>query len=238
MARSTSQGRQDDSTHQSDSATTNTTANANTAANANSASGESNRNDRERAIQTGRDRGQSTAVNRSQSSYPSTVYGTSNDPFQLMRRMSEDMDRLFENFGFGRLGLTGARPFGTSAGRDSWRGSSSPGLTEWTPQVETFRRGDKFVVRADLPGLRKEDVHVEVDDGVLTISGERTDEHEDDREDYYRSERSYGQFYRAIPLPEGVNADKCDATFKDGVLEVNLPAPKQEEHKPKQIQIR
>jgi HSP20 family protein len=108
----------------------------------------------------------------------------------------------------------------------------------WMPQIETRRRGDDLVVHADLPGLRKEDVHVEVDDGILTISGERSHEHEDERDDYYRSERSYGQFYRAIPLPEGVDENACEATFKDGVLEVSIPLPKQQEKKAKEVQIR
>jgi HSP20 family protein len=132
----------------------------------------------------------------------------------MMRRMAEDMDRLFGNFGFG------LQP------------------AAWAPQVETFRRGDQLVVRADLPGMKKDDVNVEVEDGVLTISGERCDEHEEKRDDSYRSERTYGQFYRAIPLPEGVNGDQCDASFKDGVLEVTLPVPKETDRKAKKIQVR
>jgi len=108
----------------------------------------------------------------------------------------------------------------------------------WVPQIEAFRRGDKLVVRADLPGLKKDDVKVEVDDGILAISGERSEEREENRDDFYRSERNYGQFYRAIPLPEGVTGDQCEATFKDGVLEVTLPAPKQPERKARQIPIR
>ena len=91
------------------------------------------------------------------------------------------------------------------------------------PQVETFRRDDKLVVRADLPGLKKDDVKVEIDNGMLTISGQRSSEREEKRDEFYRSERSYGSFYRAIPLPEGIESDNCEATFKDGVLEVTLP---------------
>jgi HSP20 family protein len=135
-------------------------------------------------------------------------------PFSLMRRMADDMDRLFENFGFGQM---------TAA---------------WAPEVETFRRGDKLVVRADLPGLKKDDVKVEIDNGVLAISGERHEQHEENRDDYYRSERSYGQFYRAIPLPEGVSEDQCEASFKDGVLEVSLQAPKEESRRTKQIPVK
>ena len=108
----------------------------------------------------------------------------------------------------------------------------------WAPQVETFRKEDKLVVRADLPGMPKDNVNIEVDDDVLVISGERSDETRDDRDDYYRSERSYGRFFRAIQLPEGVDADKIDATFKDGVLEVTIPTPKVTTPKNRQIKIR
>jgi len=81
-------------------------------------------------------------------------------------------------------------------------------------------------------------VTVEVDNDVLTISGERREEREENRDDYYRSERSYGQFYRAIPLPDGIDDSNCDASFKDGVLEVTFPAPKLEDRKAKRIQVR
>lgn len=195
------------------------------------------RSDRQRPVETGREGG-STGVARSGLASP--VYGGSaaTAPFTLMRRMADDMDRLFENFGFGRTGLGFGPSFGSGLERDLWSGSSVLDQPAWSPQVETFRRGDKLVVRADLPGLNKDDVKVEVDDGVLTISGERREEREENRGDFYRSERSYGQFYRAVPLPEGVSSEQCEAKFKDGVLEVTLPAPKQLERKAKQIQIR
>jgi HSP20 family protein len=169
------------------------------------------------------------------------VFGTPGDrlaPFTLMQRMAEDMDRLFENFGFGRMGLGLPLSSGLGLNRGPWTDASSFDTSAWSPQVETFRRGDQIVVRADLPGLNKDDVKVEIDDGVLTLSGERREEHEEDRPDFYRSERSYGQFYRAIPLPDGVDESHCDATFKDGVLEVTLPAPKQQSRKAKQIQVK
>jgi HSP20 family protein len=158
------------------------------------------------------------------------------NPFAAMRRWSEDMDRLFQDFGLGQLGF-GVSPFRDLGAIGGRVGSSLGDSSDWLPQVEAFRRGDKFVVRADLPGMKKDDVKVEVENNVLTISGERTDENEENREGFYRSERSYGQFYRAIPLPEGVTADQCDATFKDGVLEVSLNAPRQRE-RTRQIPIR
>ncbi len=175
--------------------------------------------DRERSIESGRETPRSGTVTRPSSG---AVRGSGHGPIALMRRLSEDMDRLFENFGFGRgLGVVAAEA-----------------EAAWLPQVETFRRGDKLVVRADLPGAKKEDVKAEVENGVLTISGHRSSERDENRDDFYRSERSYGSFYRAIPLPEGVESDNCEATFKDGVLEVTLPAPKLAEHRARQIQIR
>lgn len=166
---------------------------------------------------------------------PLSGYGGAGSPFSLMRRMAEDMDRIFGEFGFGpSVGL--APLLSPSLGQG--RGLAQGGLRAWAPQLETFRRGDKLVVRADLPGLRKEDVNVEIDDGMLTISGQRSEEEVDDRDDFYRSERSYGEFYRALPLPENVSGESCEATFKDGVLEVTLPLPRQQERKARRIDVR
>jgi HSP20 family protein len=155
-----------------------------------------------------------------------------------MQRMTEDMDCLFEQFGFPRMGITSS--FSPALDRDVQRSSSTGGANAalWSPQVEVRKRDDKLVIRADLPGVKKEDLHVDVEDDVLVLSGERRDEHEESRDGYYRSERSYGEFYRAIPLPEGVSTEQVDATFKDGVLEVAIPAPKQEDRAPKRIPIR
>jgi HSP20 family protein len=166
---------------------------------------------------------------------PVSGYGGAGSPFTLMRRMAEDMDRIFGEFGFGPS--LGVSPL-LSSSLGQGRGLSSGGLRAWSPQLETFRRGDKLVVRADLPGLRKEDVNVEIDDGMLTISGHRSEEEVDERDDFYRSERSYGEFYRALPLPENVSGESCEATFKDGVLEVTLPLPKEQERKARRIDVR
>jgi HSP20 family protein len=199
--------------------------------------------DRERSIETRREGlGQSGSLARRQQ-IPS-VYGPAGTPFSLMRRMMEDMDRLFENFGVGRtgLGLAATPGFGLATspgiatGTDLFNDQLQRGV--WSPQVETFRQGDNLVIRADLPGLRKEDVDIELNNDILTISGDRRDEHEENRDGYYRSERTYGQFYRAIPLPEGVNAEQSEASFKDGVLEVTIPAPNVQEQQRKRIPIR
>jgi len=206
---------------------------------------QSDTSDRERSIDTGSETGQSrqttgiTGVEPGQTASP--VRGGTADlpasPFAAMRRWSEDMDRLFQDFGFGRIGF-GLSPWRNIAEIGRQIGPRRGGRSDWEPQVEVFRRGDNVVVRADLPGLKKEDVNVEVEDDVLTISGERNEEHEEKREGFYRSERSYGEFYRAIPLPEGVNSDQCEASFKDGVLEVTLRAPKRQEKPTRQIPIR
>ena len=123
-----------------------------------------------------------------------------------LRRFSLDLDRLFDDFGF--------RP------RFFRREVSD---LAWVPDLEIFERNGRFNVRADLPGLTKDDVKVKVDAGMLTIEGERKQESETKREGYYRSERSYGTFYRAIPLPDGSRTDQIQATFKNCVLEISLP---------------
>lgn len=173
--------------------------------------------DRERDISTGRE--MTTGTTGTAMARP---FGGA-QPFMLMQRMAEDMDRLFGQFGLGRTGFT-----------------LSPALDQplWSPQVELFERGNDLVVRADLPGVKKEDLNIEVQDDVLMISGERQSEQEENRGGFYRSERSYGNFYRSIPLPHEVRADQVNASFRDGVLEVTLPAPKQEERKAKKIEIR
>jgi len=146
-------------------------------------------------------------------------------PFAFMRRFSEEMNNLFEDFGFGR-GLLTPIASGTNL---------IQGL--WLPQVEMFERDDDLVIRADLPGLNKDDVKVEVARDGITIAGERRNENEEQREGYYRSERSYGKFYRRLPLPEGVDPEGAQATFRNGVLEITLPAPKREEQKSRRLEI-
>jgi len=177
------------------------------------------------------DGGQAASTRRG----PSAPAVWSTDPFAVAQRLIGEMDRVFENFGFGRHGMA---PW--SFGQRSRPAAGGQGLdwAPWSPEVEVFKRGDQFVVRADLPGLTKDQVHVEVTDDAVTIQGERRQEHEDRREGYYHSERSYGSFYRSIPLPEGAQADKADANFKDGVLEVTMPAPRLAEHQGRRIEIK
>lgn len=138
-------------------------------------------------------------------------------PFSLMRRFSEEMDRLFGDVGLGG-GL--AAGFGREFGRQADLEGSM-----WLPQVEAFERAGKLIVRADLPGLNKDDIDVDITDDAIRIRGERRQEREENEEGYYRSERSYGSFYREIPLPGGVNHEEANASFRDGVLEITMPAP-------------
>lgn len=146
-------------------------------------------------------------------------------PFTLMRRLSDDMERIVED-------TWGARRF-----PQLFRALEAP-ETRWTPDIEAFERGGQFVVRADLPGMTKDNVKIEISDGELVIQGERTEEKEQKEKGYYASERSYGAFYRALPLPDGVKTDEAKATFKDGVLEIAMPAGKLPEKHGRQLEIK
>jgi HSP20 family protein len=135
------------------------------------------------------------------------------DPFALLRDMTSELDRMFEDTGWPafRWPLLRAKPLFEGA--------------PFTPAVDVFEKDNRLFTRVDLPGMKKEDVKVEVTDGQLTISGERKSETEEKKEDFYRCERAYGSFYRAVPLPEGVKLEDVKATFTDGVLEVSVPVP-------------
>jgi HSP20 family protein len=95
----------------------------------------------------------------------------------------------------------------------------------WTPHVDMYEEGNEVVVKAELPGISRDDVDVTLENGDLVIKGERKSENEVKEESYYRMERSFGSFYRRLPLPEGTQADQISAGFKDGVLEVRAPKP-------------
>jgi HSP20 family protein len=105
----------------------------------------------------------------------------------------------------------------------------------WTPATDLVETDDHFVLRADLPGVKEDDIKVELENNVLAISGERKAEHEEKGEGFYRVERAYGSFARTLALPEGVDADKVEAGFDNGVLEVRVPKP--EQTKPKRVEI-
>jgi HSP20 family protein len=106
------------------------------------------------------------------------------------------------------------------------------------PDIGVKQEGHDLVVRADLPGLKKDDVSIDITDHDLTISGERRQEQESERGGVYRSERTYGSFCRAIPLPEGAIADQAKATFNNGVLEIRMPAPPEQVTRGRRLEIR
>jgi HSP20 family protein len=128
-------------------------------------------------------------------------------------------------------------PFSREVDRlfDAFFGQGDRETRRWVPPVDLVEAEDHFVLKADLPGLSQDDVSIEVQDGTLTISGERKAEHEQRERGWYRIERSFGSFSRSLTLPEGVNPEGIQAEFKDGVLEVQIPKP--EERKPRRIQI-
>ena len=109
------------------------------------------------------------------------------------------------------------------------------GMGRWNPAVDLYEKDDHFVIKAELPGVDKKDIAIDLKDRVLTLSGERSFENEVKEENYYRRERSYGKFQRAFTLPADVDSDKIKAEFKDGLLQIEVPKP--EEQKPKQVTI-
>ena len=105
----------------------------------------------------------------------------------------------------------------------------------WYPVVDMFEENDSFVIKAELPGMDKKDISVDVKDRVLTLKGERKYENEVKEETYYRRERSYGKFQRAFTLPADIDPNEIRADFKDGLLKIEVPKP--EAHKPKEITV-
>ena len=154
---------------------------------------------------------------------------SSQHPFSMMRQLSRDMDRLFDSF------------FGTGFGSSSWGAGGREALdapTLWSPRIDVQRRDDALVLKADLPGVSKEDLKIDIDDNTLVISGQRQEEHEEGGKDegYQLYERSYGSFYREVPLPQDVNPDDIQAEMRDGVLKVTVPLPQSARRR--RIQIR
>ncbi len=106
----------------------------------------------------------------------------------------------------------------------------------WTPKMDLSETDKEFLMNMELPGIDKKDVVVNVEDGMITITGERKEEKTEEKRDYHRIERSYGRFFRSVELPKGAMADKADAKFKDGVLTVTIP--KTEERKPHRVVVK
>ena len=144
------------------------------------------------------------------------------DPFSLFRQLTGDFDQLFGE-PFQRWPFFRTRPMVESA--------------TYVPEIDVFEKDNRLVTKIDLPGMKKEDVKVEINDGRLVISGERKTEAEEMKEGFYRSERSYGSFYRTIPLPDAARVEDVKATFADGVLEVSIPLPAKAAPAPQTIRI-
>ena len=144
------------------------------------------------------------------------------DPFALLRQFTSELDQVFD------------RRF---AGFHWPSFTAIPDAVNWAPQIDVIERDHQLVTKVDLPGLKKEDIKVEVTDGYLAISGERKSESEEKKDNVVRRERSYGSFYRAVPLPDGVKINDVKATFGDGVLEVSVPLSAKAEAAPRAVTI-
>jgi HSP20 family protein len=138
-------------------------------------------------------------------------------PFALIRRMQADIDRM--------LGA----PLAPAAREDGGMVSDPP--------IETFQRGDEYVIRVDAPGLSREDITVDIGDDAVTISGERREEKNEERDGVHVSEVRYGAFARVVPLPPTARADDARATLRDGVLEIVVPAPQEQRNRGRRIEI-
>src|SRR5438105_6444310 len=142
------------------------------------------------------------------------------EPVLELNTIQSEINRLFNTF------------FDTPP---STPGAGNGGHRRWLPAMDLLETDNDFVLRADLPGLSQGDVNIELEDNVLTLSGERKAEHEERKGGYYRVERASGSFSRSLTLPEGVDAEAVKASFDRGVLEVRIPKP--EERKPRRVQI-
>ena len=134
-------------------------------------------------------------------------------PMRELESLQHRMDQLFDQFS--------NRFFGGERPKSIWGGE------DWNPAIESRADNGNLIVKADLPGVDPKEVSISVVGNQLTIEGERKHEEKKEEKDYFYRELSYGKFSRSIALPEGVDPDKVKATFKNGVLEITMPAPKQ-----------
>jgi HSP20 family protein len=133
------------------------------------------------------------------------------DPMEFLAEMQEDMARMWSQ----------AWPLAPLPLRRAFGPTQTP--TPWAPRMDVYHQNGDLVVKAELPGVQKDDIEITLDAGYLVIRGQRKEENEAKEEDYYRMERSYGTFYRRLPLPAEVQADQVQASFADGVLQIRLP---------------
>ena len=168
---------------------------------------------------------QSVPIQRSRSARDPTRWDTgSYGPFAWMRQMQDQLDRAFTDL--------------WSGSSSSWTPETVFGRSDWAPAIDVFQRGNDLVIRADVPGLSRDDITVDIADDQLTIRGERRYDHEEERDGVFRSERSYGSFCRVVPLPQGAIADSAKATFNNGVLEIVVQAPSFDVRRGRRIEIK
>ena len=145
-------------------------------------------------------------------------------PFNVMRQGLDEIERSFG-----------------AALRGEWdqlrRGWRSQQLGDWSPAIEAFQRGNEFVIRADVPGMNRQDLQVDLGDDEVTVHGERRQDRQEERDGVFFTERSYGSFTRVIPLPPGSIADSAKATFNNGVLEIVIQAPPAESRRGRRLDI-
>ncbi len=137
------------------------------------------------------------------------------EPWNMLEQMRHDMDRIFAN-------------------REN--DSSNSDISQWSPAVDIKETDDNFVIQADVPGVNPKDIEVHMENGMLTIRGERQSETKEEEKGYRRVERVSGSFYRRFTLPDTADAEKISAKSKDGVLEITIP--KQEKEQPRRIEIK
>lgn len=163
--------------------------------------------------------------------------GLAVSPWELLRQMSMEMDQLVNTVS----GAGNTNAMRSTQPNLSRQGAGAPALAgaiaaPLVPQIDVIQRPDALVVRADLPGLKADEIDVSVEDGMLVISGERREQHEDDQGGVRRSEVVYGTFYRTIPLPDGADEDSVVAAFNNGVLEIIVPVAEREQAR--RVQVR
>jgi HSP20 family protein len=146
------------------------------------------------------------------------------DPLALLRDMTSQFERIFDEGNWPTFRWPAAL---THTAED----------IAFKPAVDIFEKDGRLITKIDLPGMKKDDVKVEVTDGYLAISGERKSEIEEKKDAFYRCEREYGTFYRAVPLPDGVKLEDVQAMFTEGVLEVSVPLPAKTKPEPRRVEI-
>jgi HSP20 family protein len=148
------------------------------------------------------------------------------DPIEMLNELQAEMARRWGQ----------GWPFGPwSLGRRL--AERAPLSTAWAPRMDVYEQGGDLVVKAELPGVKKDDMEVTLDDGDLVIRGERKAEKEVKEESFYRMERSYGSFYRRLPLSFEVKPDQIKASCADGVLEIRIPKPAEQRPQPQKIKV-